>query len=326
MIITQTPLRVSLLGGGTDFEDFYKEYGGAVLTTTIDKYVFVIVKERFDEKIVLNYSERETTDSVKNIRHDLIRESMRTVGVEKGIEITTLADVPSEGTGLGSSSSILVGLLHALYAYLGILVTAEQLASQACNIEINILKRPIGKQDQYIAAYGGLRLIKFSKNSVDVNLVDLDSKRKQILNDSLLLFFTGMTRDSSTILSDQKSRIGNNNAILKRLALLAELGEKRLVGGTINDVGKLLHENWELKKMLSARITNQAIEDMYKLARDAGAVGGKIVGAGSGGFMLLCVNDGKRDNVREAMKEYRELPFNLENDGSKIIFNCRKSG
>jgi len=326
MIITQTPLRVSLLGGGTDFEDFYKENGGAVLTTAIDKYVFVIVKERFDNKIVLNYSDRETVDDVKNIRHDLIRESMTMVGVEKGIEITTLADIPSEGTGLGSSSSILVGLLHALYAHKGILVTAEQLASQACHIEIDILKKPIGKQDQYIAAYGGLRLIKFSNSGVVVNSVDLEKARKQNLNDSLLLFFTGMTRDSSAVLSDQKSRIVNNNLTLKKLALFAELGKKSLLEGTIHDIGKLLQDNWELKKMLSTRITNSEIDDMYKLARNAGAIGGKIAGAGSGGFMLLCVNDGKRDSVREAMKNYRELPFNLENDGSKIIFNCRRSG
>jgi len=325
VIITQTPLRVSLLGGGTDFEDFYKEYGGAVLTTAIDKYVFVIVKERFDDKIVLNYSDRETVNDVKNIRHDLIRESMIMVGVEKGIEITTLADIPSEGTGLGSSSSILVGLLHALYAYRGILVTAEQLASQACHIEIDILKKPIGKQDQYIAAYGGFRLIKFSKSGIDVNLVDIEKKQRQNLNDSLLLFFTGITRDSSVVLSDQKSRISHNNVTLKKLTSLAEVGKVRLVDSAVNDIGKLLQDNWELKKMLSTRITNPEIDEMYKLARNAGAIGGKITGAGSGGFMLLCVNDGKRDNVREAMKSYRELHFNLENDGSKIIFNCQRS-
>jgi D-glycero-alpha-D-manno-heptose-7-phosphate kinase len=155
--------------------------------------------------------------------------------------------------------------------------------------------------------------------------VNIDKKQKQYLNDSLLLFYTGMTRDSGYILSDQKARIVNNNDSLKKLAFLAELGKEKLAVGTINDIGKLLHDNWELKKMLSTRISNQEIDDMYQLARDAGAIGGKITGAGSGGFMLLCVNDGKRDYVREAMKDYRELPFNLENDGSKIIFNCRRS-
>jgi D-glycero-alpha-D-manno-heptose-7-phosphate kinase len=324
VIITQTPLRVGLLGGSTDFEDFYKDYGGAVLSTAIDKYFNVFVMERFDNKIVLEYTRNEVVENVKDIKHDLIREAMLLTGVDHGVEIYTHSDVPSDGTGLGSSSSVLVGLLHALHTYKGYLPTQKELAEQACHIEIDILKKPIGRQDQYIAAYGGLRLIKFAQNRIEVNSVIKDESVRRELSNNLLLFYTGTTRSSDSVLSDQKSRIEKNIKILQNMTKLAIDGSECLTEGSLLKVGRLLNRNWELKKMLSDRITNQQINYMYELAKDAGAIGGKVIGAGAGGFMLFYVEDGKKEDVREALKEFKELSFALEADGSKILFNNRR--
>jgi D-glycero-alpha-D-manno-heptose-7-phosphate kinase len=324
MIISQTPLRISFVGGGSDVEEFYKANSGAVLSTAIDKYVNVFVIERFDNKIVLEYTRNEVVDSVQDIKHDLIREAMLMTGVEKGVEIYTHADIPSEGTGLGSSSSITVGLLHALYAYRGILPTAKQLAEEACEIEINKLHKPIGRQDQFIAAYGGLKYIKFTKYGIEVNPVECDRNTKKKMSDSMLLFYTGITRNSDSVLADQNSRIADNVEILKEMASLSLAGKHFIENGNIGEVGRLLHQNWGLKKLLSDKISNPEIDKMYQSAIEAGAVGGKINGAGAGGFMLLFVDGGKKVDVREALKDYRELPFAMESDGSKIIFNYRR--
>lgn len=322
MIITKNPLRVSLFGGGSDFEEYYTVHGGAVLTTTIDKYVYVIIKERFDDKIVLNYKEREIVDDAKDIKHDLIRESMMKCGVDKGIEITTLADIPSEGTGLGSSSSILVGLLHALHIYKGELVTSKQLAEESCDIEIGILKKPIGKQDQYIAAYGGLRYIRFGEDGVKVEHVKLDQESKNRFNDSLMLYYTGINRKSENVLIEQKNNIIRNVEYLKALSNLAVSGKRNLEDFDIAKLGELLNINWEYKKKLSSNITNLEIEEMYKKAMYAGALGCKICGAGAGGFMLIITRN--REHMRNAMSNYKELPINLERDGTKVILNTRK--
>jgi len=211
MVISQTPLRISFCGGGTDLEDFWSKEDGKVLSSAIDKFVYVIVKRRFDNDIYLNYSRKEIVHSVEEIQHDLIKNSMIMTDVNSGVEITTLADIPSEGSGLGSSGSVMVGLLNALYAFRNEQVTAERLASEACKIEIDILKKPIGKQDQYIAAYGSLREIKFtSDGQVYVEPVNIDSRRTRVFGSNILLFYTGLTRKSSIILSDQKKHMAIN--------------------------------------------------------------------------------------------------------------------
>jgi len=325
MIITQTPLRISLAGGGTDFADYYTARGGAVLSTAIDKYVFVILKERFDDKIYINYSKKEIVNSVDEIEHDLVREAMRISGVEKGVEITTLADIPSEGTGLGSSSSITVGLLNAFYAYKGELVTAEQLAREACKIEIEVLGRPIGVQDQYTAAYGGTQVFSFHKNHrVKVEPISINGSGKMELSSKLLLFFTDITRKSQSILTGQKANINHRLDELDRIKKYVALTREAIQNGDFDKIGQFLHQSWEEKKKLTSGISNQSIDELYQRALNAGAIGGKISGAGGGGFLLLYCPLKDQDQLREELKNLRELHFQLELDGSKVIFNIRR--
>jgi D-glycero-alpha-D-manno-heptose-7-phosphate kinase len=324
VIISQTPLRISLVGGGTDLKSFYHSEEGMVISTAIDKYVYVIVKERFDEKIYINYSVKEIVDDVSEIKHDLVREAMKKSGVINGVEITTLADIPSEGSGLGSSSSITVCLLNALYNFAGIQVTAEQLAIEACDIEINICNKPIGKQDQYIAAYGGLNNIIFHTNeSVSISRVEISNNDLRRFGSNLLLFYTNKTRSADEILEKQKLNTEDKRKELSTMRNLVPKVVDYIKNGKFDDVGNVLHENWLLKKSLVGTISNQDIDNMYQKAMDAGALGGKICGAGGGGFLLLYVPTKKQDAVREALKDYRELPFMLDSYGSRIIFNVR---
>ena len=323
MIVVQTPLRLSFLGGGTDYDEFSTQHGGAVLSTAISKGVYVIVKERFDDMIYVNYSQKEIVDKVDKLQHDLVREAMKMTGVEKGIEITTLADIPSAGTGLGSSSAITVGLLQALYAYQEQIVTAETLSEQACQIEIDILGKPIGRQDQYITAYGNMQFITFGNGGVKLTKIELPSENKRRLNDAFLLFYTGITRQSSQILSEQKANINQKIATLSEMKRLAFEARRTIVECAFDEFGELLHKGWELKRGLASRITNPQIDEAYQTARQAGAIGGKIAGAGGGGFLLLYCRNGKQDGVRQALRGLRELPFRFQADGSKVIFNYR---
>jgi len=325
VIITQTPLRISFAGGGTDFRGFYQKEYGAVVSTAIDKYIYVIVKERFDDLIRIGYTRTEMVESVDQIQHELVREAMRMVGIEKGIEISTMADIPSEGSGLGSSSTVTVGLLNALYAYKGESVTAETLARQACEIEIDILGKPIGKQDQYIAAYGGLRHFRFYPNEeVEVNSIDLDEGARQRLCESLLLFWTGVTRNASDVLSEQKSNIANKMHLLTEMRDQADELARLLKVGAIASLGQTLREGWLRKRQLASGITNSRIDELFDLAMSAGAIGGKVTGAGGGGFFLVCVPPENRAAVRKKLAHLRELPINLSRDGSKVIFNVRR--
>ena len=324
MIISQTPLRISLLGGGTDFREYYRNEDGFVLSAAIDKYIFVIVKERFDDMIYVNYSKKERVSSIDEIEHDLVREAMRKTGVENGIELTMLADIPSEGSGLGSSSSLTVGLLNALYNYNGVQVTAEQLAQEACDIEIEICKKPIGKQDQYIAAYGGVSTFTFQKSGrVISERINLSNKNLQYLGANLLLFYTGKTRQSSDILAEQKSNTSNgiNTEYLTKIKKLAIKGYGSFLKGNFDIVGELIKKNWEYKKLLSSKISNGEISGMCEKAIKAGALGAKISGAGGGGFLLVYCESEKQNKLKKALKDYREMPFLLEQHGSKIIFN-----
>jgi len=322
MIISQTPLRVSICGGGTDFKDYYEKQEGYVVSAAIDKYVFVIVKERFDDLIYVDYSKKEIVKTIDEIQHDLVRESAKKAGLKKGFEVSMLADIPSEGSGLGSSSSITVGLLNAFYHFQGMQVCAEQLAKEACEIEIEILKSPIGKQDQYIAAYGGLSAFKFKKDgSVEVEQLNLKNDLLRKLGSNLLLFFTSVTRKSSTILTEQKSRIDENIKFHDEIKKLAFEAVDAMKKGKIDKIAEILKENWTLKKNLSSNISNGYIDQMYETALQNGASGGKIAGAGGGGFLLCYCKRNNQDKLREGLSVYREMPFLLERHGSKIIFN-----
>lgn len=325
MIIVQTPLRVSLFGGGTDFPSYFREEGGCVLSTAIDKYIYVTVKKRFDDLLRVGYTKTEMVKHVDEIQHELFREALRTTGIDRGVEITSMGDIPAEGSGLGSSSTVTVGSLHALYTLLGEIVPTERLAREACDIEVNILKKPIGIQDQYIAAYGGMRLIEFHRDGlVSMEKVELEDAHKRRLNENLLLFFTGKTRSADSILQEQVNNIQARRTILRQMAEMAEIACQELQSGNPDAIGELLNEAWELKKQLASGISNGEIDKLYDIAREAGAIGGKITGAGGGGFLLLYCKHENQDAVRAALKDLRELPFNLEQDGSKVIFNYQR--
>lgn len=324
MIITQTPLRISFLGGGTDFPDFYNKYGGCVLTTAIDKYVYCIVKERFDKQIYVSYTQKEIVDKVSDLKHDLVREALKLTGIKEGLEIAFLSDIPAAGSGLGSSSSVTVGVLNALYQYKGLSVDAKRLAEEACKIEIEILKKPIGIQDQYIAALGGVQLIEFSKNKISNTRVNLSDELLDDLKNYMMIFFTGRTRQADSILAEQKSKIKDQSKILREMADMARDGRKVLESGNMSKLGKMLDEGWKLKKQLASKISDPEIDAMYKAAKKAGAIGGKISGAGGGGFLTLFVPTTKREAVRKAMQGSREMPIGLSRDGSKVIFNIRR--
>jgi len=296
-----------------------------VLTTSIDKYIFVTVKSRFDEKIRVGYTKTEMVNHLDELQHELICEALRKSGIRKGVEITTMGDIPSEGSGLGSSSTVTVGALHAMYSYLGDLVSAEQLASEACDIEINILGKPIGIQDQYIAAYGGLRFMEFTQNNeIIINKIEIDEVVTRRINENTMLFFTGITRHSHTILNEQKDKIRKRSSILDEMKQIAYIARDQLQAGNLDCIGDLLHESWLLKKQLASRVSNSAIDEMYAVARRAGALGGKVAGAGGGGFLILYCPHEKQDAVREALCYLQELPFKLEKDGSKVIFNYQR--
>jgi D-glycero-alpha-D-manno-heptose-7-phosphate kinase len=315
---------VSFFGGGTDLPAFYTHEPGHVLSAAIDKRVYVIVKERFDDLIYLNYTRKEIVRHVDEIQHGLVREAMRLTGVDGGVEITTLADVPSEGSGLGSSSSITVALLLALYTYRGETPTAERLAREAWCIEIERLCKPIGKQDQYIAAYGGLRHITFLPDEqVQVDGVHLQEGLRVRLGQRLMLFYTGQTRSADPILREQGQRVPQLLDVLRAMKDQVIHGEDLLTCGDLDGFGAMLHEAWRFKRELVGGITNGEIDAMYETARAAGALGGKITGAGGGGFMLLYVPLHAQDAVREALVGFREVPIALERDGAKVIFNAR---
>jgi D-glycero-alpha-D-manno-heptose-7-phosphate kinase len=325
VIIVQTPLRISFFGGGTDFPSYFMEEGGCVLSSAIDKYIFVSVKERFDQKLRVGYTQTEMVDCVDEIQHELIREALRMTGIRSSLEVTTMGDIPSEGSGLGSSSTVTVGALHAMYTYLGEIVSAEQLAREACKIEMDVLKKPIGIQDQYIAAYGNLRYFEFLPDGqVRAEKVQLDLESRRAFNDRFLLFFTGVSRRADNILKEQKANIKDRVAILREMKQMVYEARKYLDSGDFDAFGLLLHESWKLKKSLAGSISNGAIDDMYELAKRNGATGGKITGAGGGGFLLLYVPYEKQLAVRKALCELRELPFRLESDGTKVIFNYRR--
>ena len=323
MIISQTPLRIGLLGGGTDLPGYYREHGGRVLNCAIDKYVYVIVKQRFDDDIYVNYSKKEIVSRVDDLEHELVREAMHMAGVATGVEITTLADIPSGGgSGLGSSSAVTVGLLQALFAYQGRQVSAEELAERACTIEIERCRKPIGKQDQYIAALGGIRDIRFGPgDEVEARELGLSAAGRRALQQQIMLFYTGVTRSADSILVEQRSNIESTRPQLDLLRDLAGFAAERLRNGDVDAIGPAMRESWEAKRKLATGVSNEEVDAAVTRALEAGASGAKLTGAGGGGFLLVICPMERQRAVRENLAGMRELPIKLDHLGSRVVLN-----
>lgn len=321
MIITRTPFRVSFAGGGSDIASFYEKHGGCVLSTSINKYMYISVHPSFElQDTVLKYSETEIVKDISDIQHKYFRSVLDMLRIN-GVEIVSTADIPA-GTGLGSSSSFTVGLLHSLYSYKGKFVSKEKLASKACEIEIDILKNPIGKQDQYAAAYGGLNFYSFNKDgSVFVEPIIMKTETFQRLENNLMMFYTGKVHSASTILAEQSKNITEGDkeqSQLKMCGLARELREE-LQHNNVDAMGEILHEGWKLKRTLAAGISNPFVDEMYDLAIRKGAVGGKLLGAGGGGFLLFYVPEKRQQEVRAALN-LTQMPMSFDRQGSSVIY------
>jgi len=322
MIISRTPLRISFAGGGSDLPSYYLKHGGAVLSTTIDKYIYIAVHRYFSSnQSLLKYSQTELVNNNDEIQHPLFRECMKLVDVT-GLDISSMADVPA-GTGLGSSSAFAVSLLNVLHAYKHEAVSAEYLASTACDIEINRLGDPIGKQDQYAAAYGGLNFIRFNYDgSVNVEKVVMDPAVKAQLERNLILLYTGTKHSASAILKEQgkeMQRLDKQQVMHKMVEMAYELKDV-LEHNQIDDFGRILNEGWLLKRSLANSISNPLVDTLYEQGMNAGALGGKLLGAGGAGFVLFYCPEDKQETFRKHMSAYTEMPFKFENYGSKIIY------
>ena len=326
MIISKTPLRASLFGGGSDFKAYFENSVmgyGSVLSAGLNMHVYITVNKKFDDKIRVVYNGNENVNSLDEVKHNIIREALRLVGIERGIEVIYMADIPmsSAGIGLASSSALAVGVLNALHAFKGEFVTPKQLAREACFIEIEKLGQRIGVQDQYAVAYGGLNRYRFMNDgTVSVTPGIIDTKTRERLIGKLMLFYTGNTRDSRKILSEQSDSIESKRRSLDDLVATVDSVCEKLASGDIDCVGSELDRTWMIKKQLAGGISNPDIDSMYDIARSNGAIGGKILGAGGGGFMLLYVPEEKQESVRKGLRQFREVDFNIDYQGSRIIF------
>ncbi len=321
MIMSRTPLRVSFVGGGTDIREYYTAHGGAVVSAAINRYIHIIVNKKFDNKIRVSYSRTEIVSTPDELAHPLVREALKLLDITRAVEILSISDIPSEGTGLGSSSSFTVGLLNALHAWVGEHASAKQLAEEACRIEREIVRDPGGKQDQYIAAFGGLRLFEFlPDDDVRVNYVLMGDGGRKVLDDSLMLLYTGQTRSSSDILRNQISGMQDKLDYYSAIKDMAYSCFRTLEKSDIEGAGRLLDEGWQFKKRLGNGISNQLIDDLYNRAKRAGAYGGKITGAGGGGFLLLLVDPDKKEDVRKELNNLVEQSVKVEAYGSRIVY------
>ncbi len=323
MIISKTPFRMSFVGGGSDLPAFYREELGAVLSSSIDKYMYICVNRKFEKRIRISYHKTEEVDCREQIQHPLVKNAMEIVGVENQIEIASLADIPSKGSGLGSSSSYTVGLLNALYAYRNQFVSKDYLARQACEIEINRCGEPIGKQDQYAAAYGGLNLIRF--NPDDSVSVDPVICKPEVLLDferSIIIFFTGRTRSASAILARQSTDTHRkiNRQLLRRMVQLAFEMKVELELGRLEHIGEMLNENWRLKAQLSPGISDPQIDEWYNTALVNGASGGKLLGAGNGGFLMFYANHDRHQQIADSLSSLERVDFRFDRNGTQVVF------
>src|SRR5262252_7703519 len=328
MILAKTPFRVSFAGGGSDLPEFYRRKAGAVVSCTIDKAMYIAIHPYFHEKIRIKYSRTEDVSTVAEVAHPIVRECLNLVGIERGMEIASFADVPA-GTGMGSSSAFTVGMLHALWSRSGKKPGAQELASAACEIEIDRAKEPIGKQDQFAAAYGGLNFIQFRRDgSVEVHRVSCARKTVDELSRRLMLFSIGLERQAASILSEQGRNMADKDKF-RRVQQMVDLADElrcALEKDNLDSFGDILDQGWKLKRGLAAGITNEFVETNYRIAREAGAAGGKLLGAGSGGFLLLSCEPAKQGQVREALAELREMPVVLTARGSEIVHNDGMNG
>lgn len=322
MIITKTPFRISFCGGGSDMGDFYREHGGCVLSTTINRYMYITIHPYFDDrKTALKYSKNEVVDDINDIEHSIFHCVLNEKKIS-GVEISSTADVPS-GTGLGSSSAFTVGLLHTLACFQGKYLSKERLAEEACSVEIEKLGAPIGKQDQYAAAFGGLNFITFHKDdSVSVEPLITRGETLQRLQENLVMFYTGITHDANRILAEQKENIKGGEDKVKNLIAMCELArsmKKSLEQNEISDFGPILNEGWMKKRELAGSISNPRINELYDIAMQNGATGGKLLGAGGGGFLLFYCPKEKQTLLGEKLR-LKTFPFRFEHDGSSVVY------
>jgi D-glycero-alpha-D-manno-heptose-7-phosphate kinase len=322
VIITRTPLRISFAGGATDLPSFYREYGGgAVTSAAIDRYVHVLVNRKFDRSIRVAYSRTENVDRLDDLQHPIFREALRVTGLHEAIEVHTIADIPGEGTGLGSSSTLTVGLLNAFYAYQGVLKDPAELAREACEIEMERLRGASGKQDDYIAAFGGVQYFEFhADESVRVAPIPLSVRDRDGLSDHLSLFYTGLTRKAQDLLQRQSERTSVNRTALERMRELAREARDAIAHVDFERLGAILDEGWTLKRGLSSGISSEAIDAQYAAAKAAGAWGGKITGAGGGGFFMLVHPPERSHEIARALAPMERLPVRITPEGSRILF------
>ncbi len=331
MIIVRAPLRISFVGGGSDLSDFYHVTAGKVISATIDKYVYVVINPASLLKgISVRYSIIENVKNVKDLKNNRIRESMLSLGVKNNMEIGIFSHLPV-GTGLGGSSAFTASLIKGLSTLLGKRLDKKEIAEAACNVEINLLKEPIGKQDQYATSFGGFNIFQFNPDeTVDVDPILLDYKKRIDLENHILVFFTGTTRQASSILSEQKANTQNKMETLKSMVDLVDVFKKKLMKGDFEGLGKLLHQNWLMKKMLASKISNQVIDDLYEIGIKNGAWGGKVLGAGGGGCILFLTPINKKEEVRKAIEaqakksklgDFKEIPIKFVQSGVEIVSN-----
>jgi D-glycero-alpha-D-manno-heptose-7-phosphate kinase len=331
VIVSRAPVRFSLGGGGTDLPSYAREHGGFVVAAAIDSYVFIAIHKRYDDRIRLSYSKTEFVENIGAIEHPLFRECLRLTGLPPGVELFSMADVPPN-TGLGSSSTFTVALLNALHAFQGAYVSTERLAAEACLVEIERLKEPIGKQDQYIAAFGGITAFTFHKDgAVDVERLPIPIEVRDELESNLLIFYSGIERSASAVLSEQAKRIETNeDSAVTRMDRIKALGyetKRILLSGNVDEYGELLHEHWTAKRRLAANMSGDVIDEHYDAARAAGAIGGKLMGAGGGGFFMFYTPPSAKRRVFETMtrRGLKPLRFRFDMDGARIVTNFHRS-
>ena len=329
MILSRAPMRITLGGGATDLESYYSQHGGFVIAAAIDKYCSILASKRFYDSIRLSYMQQEMVDNIDDIKNTRFREALRFAGIDKSIELHSFADIPAN-TGLGSSSSFTVAVLNALHCYKREFVTQQQLAEEACHIEIDVLGEPIGKQDQYIAAFGGVTCLTFEKNgSVLVEPLRVSDETLEQLESNLICFFTGIERGASEILAEQDNKSKNDDPeITRNLHRVKEIGletKKYLEKGKVDMLGELFHNHWEIKKQRSGQMTDPFIDECYETALRHGALGGKLVGAGGGGFLIFYCRNSDKTRVAGAMKEkgLRQVRFHFDFEGAKILVNMK---
>lgn len=324
MIVTKSPLRMSFVGGGSDLPSYYKRNGGAVLSTSVDKYVYITVNKKFDNSIRLSYSITENVSNFEQIKHPIVRNTLDLLNINDGIEITSISDIPSEGSGLGSSSSFTVGLLHALHEYKDQKITKEELGRMASHIEIDMCGEMIGKQDQYASAYGGLNLIEFKEDdTVVVRPVNCKKETIDKMEESIIVFYIGRTRSASNLLSEQSKNMtqADKRQMMSKMVSLVYDMKNLIENDNVEVLGELLDQNWQLKRQITNSITNNLIDDIYSKAIQAGAKGGKLLGAGSGGFMMFYAPKDKHSDISQALKSLKKVPFFFEKEGSKVIYS-----